>query len=367
MDVRTGIDILQNTVERWGEKNASRLAAALAYHTVFSLAPLLVIAISIAGLVFDPAQVQALVERQLQEVLQSPEGAAFIRELIAGVNQPFTGTVAGIFGVLSLMLGALGAFGELHGSLNFIWGVKARREGGILGVVRDRLLAFSLVLGVGLLLLVSLFASTALTALGGYLDGVFPGYHVLLQALNILLSLGLMTLLFALIFKVLPDVEIAWRDVWMGAFVTAVLFTIGKSALGIYLGGGGFSSTYGAAASLVLILLWVFYSAQILFFGAVFTQVYANQFGSFILPAEGAVRFAGGVAPIPYEERESLYTAAPRKRERTDLPADEHSPTGEWGPDRRLRVGRSARAVSALILALLAFTLGWLLRGLEKD
>ena len=278
--------LLKLAYQGWSADNASRLAAALAYYTIFSLAPLLVIVIAIAGLVWDAGAVRAQVLRQVQGLVGA-EGAEFVAGLMTSTGSPGEGILALVIGILTLLFGALGVFNELHNSLNIIWNVKVEKPKGFLQslkkLVLDRLLSFTMILGMGFLLLVSLVVTAGLSVAQETLGEAFPIPELLLQVLNLVISVGVITVLFALIFKFLPDVRIAWRDVWMGAFVTSLLFSLGKTLIGLYLGNSAVGSTFGAAGSLVLLLLWIYYSAQILFFGAEFTQVYANQVGSQML------------------------------------------------------------------------------------
>lgn len=282
--------LLKETIQEWNNDKASRLAAALAYYTVFSLAPLLIIAIAIAGLLFDRADVQTQLTAQIQSLV-GQEGAALVETALENANRPGenTGVVASLISVVLLLLGASGVFAQLQDALNTVWNVEAKPKNAAKGFVRKRLLSFAMVLTIGFLLMVSLVVSTVLTALSSHLSNVLPGVDALWQLLNIALSLFLLTLLFAMMYKYVPDVQIGWHDVWLGASITAVLFTIGKFVLGLYLGNGGFGSTYGAAGSIIIVLAWVYYSAQILFFGAEFTQVYARRYGSKILPDAHAV------------------------------------------------------------------------------
>ncbi|MBD2005350.1 MULTISPECIES: YihY/virulence factor BrkB family protein [Cyanophyceae] len=281
------VGLLKETFTEWQEDKASRLAAALAYYTVFSLAPLVIIAIAIAALVFGQEAAQGGIEEQLRGLLGS-QGAEAVEEMIANSRKAEQGTIATLISVGLLMFGASGVFGQLQDSLNTIWEVAPKPGRGIIGFIKDRFLSFSMVLGIGFLLLVSLILSAGLSAVGNYFGHLMPGLPFL-QVLNFLLSFGVVTVLFAFIFRILPDAKIAWGDVWIGAAITSLLFTIGKYLLGLYLGNGSVGSTYGAAGSFVVLLLWVNYSAQILFFGAEFTQVYANKYGSRILPAKNAV------------------------------------------------------------------------------
>jgi membrane protein len=283
------LSLLKQTASEWMEDDAPSLGAALAYYTVFSLAPLMTIAIAIAGFFFGKEAAQGQIFDELR-VLLGEEGGKAVEEMVQSANaQPTTGVVATIISVIVLLFGASGVFGQLQASLNTIWGVKPKPGRGVLGMIQDRVLSFGFTLVVGFLLLVSLLLTAGIALVADWMGGLLPGSETLAQILNIVLSLAMITLLFATIFKFLPDAKIAWRDVWIGAFLTALLFTIGKLALGIYLGKSGVASSYGAAGSLIVLLLWVYYSSQILFFGAEFTQVYANRFGSRVAPADNAV------------------------------------------------------------------------------
>jgi membrane protein len=276
--------LLRNTFKEWTEDRAPQLAAALAYYTVFSIAPLLIIVIAIAALVFGREAAQGQIVNQIGGLIGT-DGAAFIESMVEGANKPAEGALATVLSVLALVGGAIGLVSQLKAALNTIWNAKpAPGPGGVKGVfhfIRQNLISFGLVLGVGFMLLVSLVLSAAMAAVGTLYSSLIPGWAF--EIINFVISFAVITFLFAAIYKVLPDVDIAWRDVWIGAIVTSLLFTIGKWALGMYLGRSGVTSTYGAAGSLVLILLWIYYSAQILFFGAELTQVYANQYGSRII------------------------------------------------------------------------------------
>ena len=281
--------LLKQTASEWMEDDAPSLGAALAYYTVFSLAPLMTIAIAIAGFFFGKEAAQGQIFDELRGLL-GKEGGKAVEEMVQSAGaQPTAGIVATIISVIILLFGASGVFGQLQASLNKMWGVKPKPGRGVLGMIKDRLLSFGFTLVVGFLLLVSLMLTAGVALMANWLGGLMPGSETLAQILNLGLSLVMITLLFAMIFKFLPDAKIAWRDVWIGAFLTALLFTIGKFALGIYLGKSGVASSYGAAGSLIVLLLWVYYSSQILFFGAEFTQVYANRFGSHVAPADNAV------------------------------------------------------------------------------
>lgn len=272
----------------WGEDKASRLAAALAYYTVFSLAPLLVISVAIAGLVFGREAAQGQIESQIQSLV-GQQSAEAIQGMIANTSSAKSGILASVVGIITLLFGAAGVFGQLQDGLNTVWEVEPKPGRGLIGILKDRFLSLTMVLGVGFLLLVSLVVSAALAALTNVVGALLPLSTVMLEIVNFVISFGVITLLFAMIYKTLPDVEIGWSDVWIGSAITAFLFTIGKILVGLYLGRSSIGSAYGAAGSLVVILVWVYYSAQILFFGAEFTQVYANQYGSRIKPDKDAV------------------------------------------------------------------------------
>ena len=268
--------ILKNTVTCWLDDDAPTLGAALAYYTVFSLAPLLIISIAISGFVLGEEAASGQIFAQLRMILGDQSGKA-IQDIVQSAGaKPEGGVIAAVAGLATLLFGASGVFGQLQTSLNLIWGVKGRPGRGVLRIVKDRFLSFSFILVVGFLLLVSLLLSTSITSVADWIGGVAPGTEIVAQALNFGLSLVIITALFALIFKVLPDASIAWKDVWFGAFLTSLLFTVGKYFLGLYLGTTGMSSAYGAAGSLIVLLLWVYYSAQIVFLGAEFTKVWSN-------------------------------------------------------------------------------------------
>ncbi|MBE9008551.1 YihY/virulence factor BrkB family protein [Fortiea sp. LEGE XX443] len=280
--------LFRETFQEWSEDKASRLAAALAYYTIFSIAPLLIIVIAIAGAVFGEDAARGEIVRQIQGLV-GRDGAEFIEIAIRNASQPKTGAIASIISILLLLLGATGLFTELQDALNTIWEVKPKPGRGMKNMFRQRALSFAMILGIGFLLLVTLVISTVLTAIVGYFSNLLPGVDVLWRIVNFLLSFAITTLLFGLIFKVLPDVKITWNDVLIGAAITSLLFSLGRYLLGQYLGNNTFGSTYGAAGSLVVILAWVYYAAQILFFGAEFTQVYARRYGSGIRPTRNAV------------------------------------------------------------------------------
>ena len=294
--------LLKLSYQDWKEDKASRLSAALAYYTIFSLAPMLLIIIAVTGLFWSQDVVRSQVLNQI-EGLVGAEGRVFISDLLSSASNPAKDVLATIVGILTLLFGALGVFNELHNALNTIWEVKEEETTGFVESVKKvifgRLLSFTMILGIGFLLLVSLVISAALSAVQETIGNAIPISEILLQILNLIISIGVITVLFALIFKFLPDAEIAWRDVWLGAFVTALLFSLGKFLIGIYLGNSTVGSSFGAAGSLVVLLLWIYYSAQILLFGAEFTQVYANEFGSKIVPEGKEVAAQPATAPRP--------------------------------------------------------------------
>jgi membrane protein len=289
----------------WKEDNAPRLGAALSYYTIFSLAPLLLIAIAIAGLVFGEDAARGRIVAEIGGVL-GQRGAEAIQAMLENAGQPGARLVAAVVGAVTLLLGASGAFNELRGALNQVWQAPPPPSRGLLGAVRERLASFAMVLVLGFLLLVSLIVSTAVTAVGTFAQGHLPGGLAVLNVVNAVFSFAVVTVLFAMIFKLLPDVKVAWRDVWVGALMTAALFAFGKWAVGLYLGKKAVGSAFGAAGSLVAILVWVYYAAQILFFGAELTQVYATRHGS--------RAFATEKAPVPHERPRPAKTAPPAAR-----------------------------------------------------
>ena len=288
MGPRAVFELLKATFKEWQEDKAARLAAALAYYTAFSIAPLILLAIVIAGLVFGEQAAQGAIFAQLQGLL-GQEGAGMLETAVQNSRKPGASAVSAVVGLVTLVWSASNVFAQLREALNTIWEVEPRPGQGLTGMAKQRLLSMSLVLGIGFLLLVSLVLSAGLAALGQFFGGLMPGAEALWQVVDFAVSFGVVALLFAAIYKVLPDAEIAWGDVWIGAVATAVLFTLGKQLIGLYLGHASVGSTYGAAGSLLVLLVWVYYSAQILFFGAEFTQVYARRYGSRITPSRAAV------------------------------------------------------------------------------
>jgi membrane protein len=311
--------LLKQTAAEWSEDKVPRLGAALAYYTIFSIVPLLIIIIAMIGLFFGQEAAESHILNQLAGLV-GQQSAEAIRDMLQRADQPSSGVVATVIAMVTLLLGASGLFGQLQDALNTIWGVEPKPGRGIWGLIQDRFLSFMAVLGTGFLLLVSLVLSAALSALGKWFGGILPVPEAVLQTLNLLVSFGVITLLFAMMFKLLPDARIAWRDVWVGAGITALLFTLGKFLIGLYLGKSDVGSAYGSAGSLVIVLVWVYYSAQILLFGAEFTQVYANAGGVAIVPTEQAVavdgKKAGGGSP-----RTGIHRPSASKRPTAGAPA----------------------------------------------
>ncbi|HET9493137.1 MAG TPA: YihY/virulence factor BrkB family protein [Chloroflexia bacterium] len=286
-DKKGVVPLLMQTFKGWAEDKAPRLGAALAYYTVFSIGPLLLLTISIASFFLDRAAVQEQIVGTVSGVV-GKEGGDVINQTVENADKGGGNIIATVVGIGVLLFGASGVFGQLKDALNTIWEVQPTPGRGILATIKDRFLSFTMVLGTGFLLLVSLVVSAAVAALGKYLEQFLPAGGFWAFALNLILSLGIFTLIFALLFKFLPDVKIGWKDVWLGAFVTALLFLLGQAALAFYLSIANVGSSFGVAGSLVVVLVWIYYSAQILLLGAEFTQVYTNMYGSRVRPAEGA-------------------------------------------------------------------------------
>jgi membrane protein len=288
MQIKQLVEIVKDTGKDWSADNATRLAASLAYYTVLSIAPMLVLAVSVAGLVYGEDAARGQIAEQISGVVGAQAGEA-IQTVLSHARAPEEGILSSLVGIVVLLFGASGVFGELQASLNEIWKVAPKPGRGFWGVVQQRFFSFAMVLGVAFLLLVSLLLSALIAGLGGAFSRALPGGSLVWEVFNFLFSLGVITGLFALIFKVLPDAEVGWRDVWMGALVTALLFTVGKFGLGMYLGRASVASPYGAAGSFIVFVIWVYYAAQILFMGAEFTQVFARHRGHRIGPSTHAV------------------------------------------------------------------------------
>jgi membrane protein len=278
--------LLNDTVRAFMAGDIVSQGAALSYYTFFAIAPLFVIALAIAGFWFGQDTARRELFGQLNQLV-GKEGGDAIQSVVMAASNSRTGFWATCIAGGTLAVAATSVFVQLQNSLNKLWNIQQMQGKGLRNFVRHRLLSFAMVLGVGFLLLVSLICSAGLAALGNVIGDFITGKEILLKTLNFAISLGIITILFTMIFKFLPDVKIAWRDVWLGGFITALLFNLGKILIGIYLGRSSFSSVYGTMGSLVILLLWVYYSAQILFFGAQFTYVFTHRFGVPPKPVRG--------------------------------------------------------------------------------
>ena len=279
MSIKQFWRLLKQSFQEWQRDRASLLAAALAYYTALSIAPVLVLVIAIAGFFLGQEAARGEVFAQLQG-LMGDQGAEAVQSMLENANDRSSGLIATVISLGLLIFSASGVFNHLRESLNLIWNVSHANQGGVKQVLKQRILSFSMIPVIGFLLMVSLGLSAVLSSLSGWVLGPLQDWLPILRIINFAVSFGVITLLFALIYKVLPDAEVSWGDVWIGAAATALLFTIGKWGIGLYLGNSSTASAYGAAGSFVVLLLWIYYSAQILFFGAEFTQVYANRYGS---------------------------------------------------------------------------------------
>ena len=349
--------LFKETFTEFGEDKAPRLGAALAYYTIFSIGPLLLICIAMAGLFFGQEAAQGRVSAELGKFFGS-EMSHSLEQMIQAAAKPKSGKVATIVGIVTLLLGASGVFGQLKDALNTIWNVEPKKTSGIKSFVLQRFLSMAMVLGIGFLLLVTLLIDTVISAMGGYV-AQYVGGEAVAQALQLALSFVVAVVLFAAIFRVLPDLKIAWHDVWFGAALTALLFVIGKFGLGLYLGKAAPGSAYGAAGSLVILLIWVYWSAQILFFGAEFTQVYARTFGS--LKGDTSKREARAQAKRP-EDRPKVAEGEIAARP-TMLPAYGKQKSGGGGL-KLVAGGVAGLFVGAIVGGLGAFAL--LLKSAKK-
>jgi membrane protein len=280
--------LIKRSIVQWIEDEPFQLAAALSYYTLFSLAPLIIIVIAIAGFGFGREAAQSQIVAALQGLI-GKESAQAVQGVVENASkQPRTGILSTVIGIAALLFGAGGVVGQLQTSLNKLWGVTPKSGQGVWVFVRQRFISFAMILGIGFLLLVSLVVSALVTGFAQWIGSLLAGAEFIAHALDLLMSFILVTALFAMIYKFLPDVRIQWRDVWIGAVITSLLFTIGKFLIGIYLGTSGVTSSYGAAGSLITVLLWVYYSSLIFFLGAELTQVYASEYGSGVVPAKYA-------------------------------------------------------------------------------
>jgi membrane protein len=356
MKMKSLTSIGKGTIKEFGEDNVLRLSAALAYYAIFSIGPLLAIVVGLAGLAFGNDSVRQQIHHSLQGMLG--ESSAKTIDSMMAARSHSTSLVTTIIGIVALLFGAAGVFGQLQDSLNTIWEVKSKPGAGIWELIRKRFLSFSMVLGVGFLLLVSLALSTAIAAFTGMLNQKFPMGEVLGHAVDFIVSLGIVSALFAMIFKFLPDVKIPWSKVWVGAIGTALLFTLGKFLLGLYLGKQSTSSAYGAAGSVIVILMWVYYASVILFFGAEFTQVYARQTGAKIVPSKHAV---------PVREEERAEQGIPKDKTGSKRPKPVEEPHGAGAPALAAR-STAAKTLSdeTLEVAWITFTTGCLVGALLR-
>jgi membrane protein len=321
--VKTFGPLLRETYNEWSEREPFNNAIIIAYYTIFSLPGLLVIIINVAGYFFDSATVTKNITGQVQGMIGG-NAAEDIQGIIDVSNKSEGTTIASILAIATLLFGATGVFYQTQQILNKMWEVKPKPKQKILKLVRDRVFSFGLILVVGFLLLVSLVLSAGLTALSDWISAhVSDAFVAVFKIFDIILSLGIVTLLFAAMYKFLPDAKIKWRDVWIGAFATAVLFVIAKFALGLYFGKTDPASAYGAAGSIILIMLWVTYAGMILLFGAEFTKVYANRYGDRIEPVEGAESTKG----------ENSNGAIVEKK--TNNEAKDKSPSGSESSERK--------------------------------
>jgi membrane protein len=297
------LGLFKTAVTGWNDDNVSMMSGSLAYSTVFSIAPLLIIAIAIAGLVFGEEASQGAIFNSISSLMGN-DGAHAIEALVqSSASKPKAGILATLIGSVTLLIGASSAFSQLQQALNLIWKVRLKPTQGITGMIRQRLLTFSMVLVIAFLLLVSLMMTAAISALSGYLGSHLPGGEVFWQAMNSLVSFLVTSFLFAAIFKILPDVKLQWRDVWIGGAVTALLFTVGKFFIGLYLGHSSFTSSYGAVGSLVIFLVWVYFSSAILFYGAEFTRAYVELKGKPVRPVKEAELISMQVVPSQFQSR----------------------------------------------------------------
>src|SRR6266853_4605966 len=287
----TAFDLVKQTAQEWLQDKAPQLGAALAYYTVFSLAPLILVLLAIVGVLFrdDPAGARDKITQQMSYFLD-PSAVQVVQNIAQKASQPGKSTIATIIGIALALFGASGVFGQLQDALNTLWGVKAKPGLGIWGFLRSRFLSFAMIAGACFLLLVSLAIVALLKGFSNYIQATLPGGLTIAVSFYLIFDFAVVVALFGMIFKILPDVRTRWRDVWVVAVLTEVFFVIGKWALGLYLGSGTAASAYGAASSLITLLLWIYYSSQILLFGAEFTQVCAARAGRALVPDKYAVR-----------------------------------------------------------------------------
>lgn len=313
MKVGSVFGLFKTAAKDFSADSGPRLGASVAYYTIFSLSPLLIIAIAIAGFLMGAENHAGDQIYKQIEGMVGPQGAESIKSMMSQPASQKQGLMASIMAGITLLLGSTGVFMELQAAMNKIWNVKQDPGGGIWGFIKHRLLSFAMVMTIGFLLLVSLMLTAALTAMGGMVGKWMPNMEVIAQVLNFIASFGVITVLFACIFKLMPDVHIPWKTVWIGAVVTSLLFAIGKFGLGMYLGKNTASNAFGPAKGLVILLLWVYYSAQIMFFGAEITQAYAKLSGAKIEPKKHA----------SFDEENTSKEVSPTKPNHAPTPAPE--------------------------------------------
>ena len=307
------IFLLKETWQEWNDDNVPRLGAALAFYSILSIGPLLLIVVSLAGLAFGDEAASQFIFYEISDMV-GIDGASAIRTILTNSTTTESSLIATAIGVVTLVISATGFFVQLQDSLNAIWNVEGSNAD-LMSFVKKRLLSFGMILGIALLLLIALVISAALSAVTTFFADLLPA--LIMHGVNLAASFAAITFLFAIIFKVLPDVKIRWRDVWLGAAITALLFSIGKTLIGIYLGQSAFSSTYGAAGSLMVLLVWIYYSTQIFFIGAEFTQVYTRYLGRQIVIKKGRRK------PVNIAKEDLKGAAAKNARAAVDVVCDE--------------------------------------------
>ena len=351
---RAWLTLAKSAVSSWLDDYAPSMGAALAYYTVFSLAPLLLIVVSVAGLVFGEDAVRGELFGQLQG-LMGADAAKAVQSLLAGASKPAHGVVGTAIGLAVLVFGATTVFGELQDDLDRIWRAPARKGVGWWSLLRARLLSFGMILALAFLLMVSLVVGAVISALGKWWEPMFGGWEVLAQLVNLVVGFGLTTAIFAIIYKMMPRVHVRWHDVWIGAIVTALLFTIGKFLIGLYIGKSGVASGYGAAGSLILVFVWVYYSAQIFLLGAEFTSVYARTHGS--MQPVGAAEQAAAEKSQEAQQRAPTRSGTGVLEGAAAAPADRTPPPRSEADPAKAGVRMSMRNVGAGVAVLLAMRL----------
>lgn len=354
--------LARQSVSAWIDDYAPSMGAAISYYTVFSIAPLLIIVIAVAGSVWGRDAVQGEIVAQLTDLI-GQDGATGVQALIESANKPAKGLIATVISVAVLLVGATTVFAELQSALDRVWDVPpSQKASGIWATLRARLLSLGFILGLGFLLSVSLVISAGVAAFGGWANGLLPGWELVLQVVNTAISLGISSLLFAMIFKLMPQATVSWRDVWVGAAVTAVLFEIGKALIGLYIGKSSVTSSFAAAGSLVVLLVWVYYSAQIFLLGAEFTWVFAHEHGSLRGKADSKKQPAAAVAG---PEGGSVLAPAAEAPRRSEAPAKTLPAVLETAKPARRRQAAPTLAQRALVYGAASGTvvlLSWLLK-----